>query len=65
MKTAVTDYLDDRNITYTIKPHARPVFTSQDAALATPSGSTTTPSTCGYLNCTVTEWVVSRSRVIG
>jgi prolyl-tRNA editing enzyme YbaK/EbsC (Cys-tRNA(Pro) deacylase) len=32
MKTAVTAKLDSLNIKYTIKPHAKPVFTSEDAA---------------------------------
>lgn len=33
MKTAVTDYLDALRIPYRLKPHAREVFTSKDAAI--------------------------------
>ena len=32
MRTIVTDYLDELKIPYKIKPHTRPVFTSEDAA---------------------------------
>lgn len=32
MKTAITEKLEAREIPYTVKPHRRPVFTSEDAA---------------------------------
>ncbi|MBW1973661.1 MAG: YbaK/EbsC family protein, partial [Deltaproteobacteria bacterium] len=32
MKTIVTNYLDRMNISYKIKMHTKPVFTSEDAA---------------------------------
>ena len=32
VKTYITDYLDSRNVSYHIKLHKRPVFTSEDAA---------------------------------
>lgn len=32
MQTYVTDYLDQKKVPYKLKPHQRPVFTSEDAA---------------------------------
>ena len=34
MRTIITDYLDRKNVPYRLKPHGRPVFTSEDAAQA-------------------------------
>jgi Cys-tRNA(Pro)/Cys-tRNA(Cys) deacylase len=32
-KTEITEYLDERKITYKVKYHSKPVFTSEEAAL--------------------------------